>query len=135
MPTRAPPGRVRVECDKHGGRNKYRALLQQIFPDYLVEVYGEARHRSLYRFGTVENRREFVFSAKGESALPTALASMYSKYLRELAMRAFNAFWVSHVDELRPTAGYPTDARRFKNDIQTVQSALGIDDARLWRVK
>ena len=130
-----PPANVRVECDKHGGRNKYSALLQDIFPDYLVEVYEEGRERSRYRTGAETQRYEFVFSARGESALPTALASMFSKYLRELAMRAFNAFWQAHVDELRPTAGYPVDARRFKQEISPAQSSLGIHDSHLWRAK
>jgi hypothetical protein len=130
-----PPASIRVECDKHGGRNKYGALLQRTFPDHLVEVYDEGRQRSLYRFGPPERRFEFLFSARGESALPTALASMFSKYLRELAMRAFNTFWKTHVDELRPTAGYPVDARRFKKQISPAQSALGIKDSQLWRAK
>ena len=45
--------------------------------------------------------------------MPAALASMTSKYLRELAMRAFNEFWCGRVHDLAPTAGYPRDARRF----------------------
>ena len=51
---------------------------------------------------------------KGEEFLPTALASMTAKYLRELSMRAFNEFWCARVPGLRPTAGYPGDAPRFK---------------------
>ena len=78
---------------------------------------------------------EIAFQAKGESHLPTALASMASKYLRELAMLAFNDFWGRHVADLRPTAGYPLDARRFKADIAAAQQALGIDDRMLWRTK
>ena len=29
-------------CDKHGGRNFYGQLLAEHFPEWLVEVYGEA---------------------------------------------------------------------------------------------
>ncbi len=61
--------------------------------------------------------------------MPTALASMTSKYLRELSMRAFNDYWCGRVQNLAPTAGYPRDARRFMNDIQTVQAKLGIAKA------
>jgi hypothetical protein len=60
---------------------------------------------------------------------------MVSKYLRELAMRAFNDFWCARVPELKPTAGYPSDSRRFKKQISAVQTALGIDDRVLWRVR
>jgi hypothetical protein len=58
---------------------------------------------------------------------------MTAKYLRELAMRPFNAFWQQHVPGLRPTAGYPTDAKRFQGDIRTAQRKLGIEDRDLWR--
>ena len=30
-------------CDKHGGRNRYAPLLQQRFPDHLVETRRESR--------------------------------------------------------------------------------------------
>jgi hypothetical protein len=71
--------------------------------------------------------------AGGERALPTALASMVSKYLRELSMHAFNAYWRRHLPDLRPTAGYPGDSRRFKTEIAGVQQELGIEDHLLWR--
>jgi hypothetical protein len=72
---------------------------------------------------------------KAEACLPVALASMASKYLRELAMRALNDFWGRRLTGLRPTAGYPSDARRFKTDIATVQAELQIDEHVLWRAK
>jgi hypothetical protein len=67
--------------------------------------------------------------------LPAALASMASKYLRELAMEALNAFWRHRVAGLRPTAGYPQDARRFKAEIAAVQAELGIPDRQIWRMR
>jgi hypothetical protein len=129
------PGReaVRVCGDKHGGRHYYGALLQQQFPEWLVEVRDEGAARSLYCFGPPERRVEVIFRARGERSLPTALASMFAKYLRELSMRAFNEFWCARVPRLRPTAGYPGDARRFKRAISEVQAELGIADAALWR--
>lgn len=124
---------VLVQCDKHGGRNRYGPLLQEFFPEYLVEVRSEGRAASVYRWGSAAQRVEFRFVAKGESFLPAALASMASKYLRELAMRAFNAFWAAHLPDLRPTAGYPVDAARFRGQIQRTQQDLGIADHVLWR--
>lgn len=124
---------VSVICDKHGGRNSYQPLLQQHVTDCLVEVHGEGREESLYRWGPSERRTQVAFRTKAERYLPTALASMASKYLRELAMRAFNDFWGRHVPDLKPTAGYPLDAVRFKTDISAVQAGLGIDDRMLWR--
>jgi hypothetical protein len=37
------------------------------------------------------------------------------------------------VPDLRPTAGYPSDARRFKKAISERQLALQISDNLLWR--
>ncbi|HYW79767.1 MAG TPA: hypothetical protein VE890_09335 [Thermoguttaceae bacterium] len=129
------PGRVSVLCDKHGGRNRYGPLLQSHFPDSLIEIHGESRQRSIYRFGPPERRFDVRFQMKGETYLPAALASMASKYLRELAMRALNAFWCREVPDLKPTAGYPQDAKRFKAEIAEKQAKLGIEDRILWRVR
>ena len=58
---------------------------------------------------------------------------MLAKYLRELSMLAFNEFWQSHLPDLKPTAGYPVDAKRFREQIRSVQKQLDVSDERLWR--
>jgi ribonuclease HII len=130
---RLPPAATHITCDKHGGRNRYGPHLQALFPEVLVEVARESREVSTYRWGPPEVRCQAEFLAGGESALETALASMVSKYLRELSMWAFNDFWRRHLPELRPTAGYPGDSRRFKTEIAALQQSLGIEDRLLWR--
>ena len=124
---------ILVCCDKHGGRNHYLALLQTAFPESLVEVRRESRALSVYRWGPPHRRVEIRFAVGGESFLPTALASMTAKYLRELAMKAFNAYWGQHVAGLRPTAGYPLDARRFLDDIDHCRRQYRIARDSLWR--
>lgn len=124
---------VFVTCDKHGGRNRYAALLQHHFPDEWIETIGESRTASRYAWGPPDGRIEVCFRTKGEAELPTALASMTAKYHRELAMRAFNIYWTGQLAGLRHTAGYPVDAKRFKAEIASKQEALGIDDCDLWR--
>jgi ribonuclease HII len=131
VPSAQPP--VFVVCDKHGGRNRYAGLLQHFFPDRWIETLVESRAESRYHWGAADERVEVAFRRGGESFLPAALASMTAKYVRELSMRAFNAFWCARVAGLRPTAGYPTDARRFKADIADAQRELRIDDHILWR--
>ncbi|OHB80831.1 MAG: hypothetical protein A2V98_16165 [Planctomycetes bacterium RBG_16_64_12] len=126
---------ISIVCDKHGGRNRYHQLLADHFPERFIETHGESRARSVYRFGPENRRVEIRFQAKAESHLPAALASMASKYLRELAMRALNDFWRNRVAGLRPTAGYPQDAKRFKAEIAAAQAELGIDDRVLWRTR
>jgi len=128
-----PPGRAIVFCDKHGGRNRYAALLQHIFPDELVLARIETADLGFYQVRHAGRAIEFRFQPKGERHLPTALASMTAKYLRELAMRPFNAFWQRHVPELKATAGYNTDALRFFKDIQSARKRLKIADALMWR--
>ncbi len=130
-----PAAPISLICDKHGGRNRYGSLLAAHFPEWLIEVHGEGRWRSVYRFGPPERRIEVCFRVKAESCLPAALASMASKYLRELAMQAFNEFWRRRVPGLQPTAGYPLDAKRFRADVAQTQQQLNISDRVLWRMK
>jgi hypothetical protein len=130
-----PGGSVQVTCDKHGGRNQYAALLQHVFPDTLLSVRREGREESIYRIREGGRQVDFHFMARGERLLPTALASMLAKYLRELAMKPFNEFWLRHVPGLRPTAGYPEDAIRFHGEIAATQKRLGIADDALWRCR
>ena len=118
-----------IVADKHGGRNRYDGFLQDILEQQMIFRLDEGRHRSRYRINCTEIR----FETKAESHFPVALASMVSKYVRELSMILFNRFWIRHVPDLKPTKGYPTDARRFKQDIAHAQIRLGIPDMVLWR--
>ena len=49
--------------------------------------------------------------------MPAALASMVSKYTRELYMHVFNEYWTHQVSGVRPTAGYYTDAKRWLGEM------------------
>ena len=69
-------GPVLIQGDKHGGRSRYAALLQHVFPDHLIEVLDESRRQSTYRWGPPSRRVEACFTAQGERFLPSALASM-----------------------------------------------------------
>ena len=138
-------------CDKLGGRDRYRHVLDARFPNAPLATLFESRSVSAYRLlitrardraGTlIELARpialETRFTAKGESNAPTALASIVAKYLRELSMTLFNEFWkraTSGVD-LQPTAGYPVDAVRFRNAVDSTRVALNITLAEFWRNK
>jgi ribonuclease HII len=130
---RLPAGAALVLCDKHGGRSYYAGLLQHVFPEELVRVRQESAELGVYEVRHEGRQIEFRFQPKGERHLPTALASMTAKYLRELAMRPFNDFWRRHVEGLQPTAGYPTDAGRFYADISAARRRLKIKPNVLWR--
>jgi hypothetical protein len=129
----AEGGPIRVLCDKHGGRNRYAALLQELADARLVRVVVESRAESRYRFEAASRPVDIRFVAKGERFLPSALASMASKYVRELSMRALNGYWCDRVDGLKPTAGYPVDARRWRDSTKEVRAAQQVEDHLLWR--
>jgi hypothetical protein len=123
------PGPTVVIADKHGGRNYYGDLLVDCLDGRMVCCRGESRAASVYRVGPTEIR----FEAKAERHFPVAVASMVSKYVRELTMELFNRFWRNHLPELKPTHGYPSDSHRFRRDVAEVQSRLAIADEVLWR--
>jgi hypothetical protein len=115
--------------DKHGGRNRYDDLLAEVLDDQMIFCIEEGQQRSRYRVG----RTELRFEVGGERHLPVACASIVSKYLRELAMDLINRFWATHCPHVKPTRGYPGDARRFRDAIDSVRLQLAIDDHVFWR--
>ena len=118
-----------VVADKHGGRNRYEPLLTETFVGAKVVCLEEGAELSAYRLGNGELR----FQPRAEVHGPVALASMTAKYLRELAMHQFNRFWRARLPGLRPTQGYPVDAKRFRAEIADLARSLGIRDDILWR--
>jgi len=125
------PGDAVVWCDRHGGRRSYAPLVARHFSVPLVQPLEETALRSVYSAPTAGLRIEFAVG--GEARLPVALASMTAKYVRELAMAAFNDFWSARLPGLAPTAGYPVDARRWRIDAAPALDAAGIPAADLWR--
>jgi ribonuclease HII len=127
---------IQYFIDKQGGRNTYAALLQEAVPEGLVLAQVESRERSVYQVHGGRRPICLTITPRAEAGhLCVALASMLSKYLRELLMREFNHFWQGHLPHLRPTAGYPADATRFLASIRPVADRLGIPEAHLWRRK
>ncbi len=126
---------VLVLCDKHGGRSHYAGVIQQEMTDVLVSILQEGRQLSRYKWRDESHDVEIRFIVKGEHQMPIALASMTAKYLRELSMDAWNRYWCEKIPNLKPTAGYPQDAKRFRKDIQEVQRAMHLEDHCIWRKK
>ncbi len=123
-----------VFCDRQGGRGHYGPLLRQLFEDWSLEVVDESDGISDYRLYRDSDSVRIVFCEKAESqCMPVAVASMLSKYLRESLMRRFNSFWLAHLPELKPTAGYYTDGQRFLQDIAAKRLELGVFDEDLIR--
>lgn len=125
---------LRVWVDRQGGRIGYTRPLMNAFTDARVEVVEESPERSSYRLTRRPAPWMIRFVQKGETHhLPIALASVMSKYLRELFMMCFNAYWSARVAGLRPTAGYYQDGQRFLADIEEVLVRDKVD--RQWLVR
>lgn len=114
-----PGDTVQIVCDRLGGREHYAPALESLIEDAKIEEADETPERSRY-WARVKDRRVGVsFQVEAEQAhLPVAMASMVAKYMRELAMARFNRYWSRRaLDlsglEIKPTAGYSTDARRW----------------------
>ena len=131
-----------IWCDRHGGRKHYSALVAQHFGGTLVQTLAETPARSAYRVPAQAKadlnqaqaaNLDIEFNVGGESQVPVAVASMTAKYIRELAMHAFNAFWSSRSPGLNPTAGYPADALRWRCDARDAIAEAGVRDKDLWR--
>lgn len=110
----------RVVVDRQGGRISYAKHLERAIPGARVETRLEHPDASVYDVADGRGRRMRVTFAVGADAdhFPTALASMTAKFVRELAMMRFNRYWCHRIAELRPTAGYGTDAKRWLGDVE-----------------
>ncbi len=133
---RCPEEGLHFFVDKHGGRNTYAAMLQDALTEGMVIVERETMASSVYRVLGGNREIRFRFQPRADSEhFCVALASMISKYLRELLMLEFNEFWQSHVPDIKPTAGYPGDAGRFFEQIRPSMQRLGMVDDDVWRCR
>lgn len=122
--------------DKLGGRNFYAAMISTAFSDGWVVAEREGPEICSYRIIGVEREIRLVFQPRADGThFAVAMASMLSKYFREVFMRQFNRWWASHIPGLKPTAGYPSDAKRFMEAIRKKAKALGFEESAIWRRK
>lgn len=120
-------GPIDLTVDKHGGRNDYGELLQRAFPGCDIARDREEAELSRYRVMCPQGQLRATFRPGAEQvSLPVALASMTCKYLREVLMERFNAWWRGQVPALEPTAGYGQDATRWLGDVQGALPRLGV---------
>ncbi len=125
-----------VSSDKHGGRHYYLEPLLEAFPDIWIARGPEGPDLSRYSLRAPGRALSLSLTPRADSANGlVALASIVSKTVREVWMDVFNAFWTSRVAGLRPTAGYPVDAARFRRSIESIARAQGLDPDVWWRRK
>jgi len=133
----ARPGEpVLAVLDRQGGRRNYLPPLQRRFADGFVWRVAQSREASSYRL-RIEGRDVLArFVVRGDAAAPqVGLASMLAKYLREVYMGLWNRWFARVCPEVRPTAGYVTDGRRWLEESRAARLAAGIPDASLTRTR
>lgn len=124
-----------VAVDRQSGRSRYRELLAQVFEGARIDVLGETPHTSAYRVRAGERSMTVSFMVEAERRhMPVALASMAAKYTRELLMQRFNAYFAQLAPDVPPTAGYGTDANRWRDQILGHLARAGVDHDRLRRL-
>jgi ribonuclease HII len=132
----SPDPSVHILIDRQGGRVHYREPLLRSFPDMSLRILEETEERSAYDMRT--DSRSMVLSfevAADDRHLPVSLASMVSKYIRELLMDSMNDYFVAMSPALKPTAGYWQDGLRFLADLKAHLPDLRIDPHQMVRCK
>ena len=114
----------------------YAHDLRRLCPGVRVETLQEEPAVSVYRLHRRDGVVAVTFAEKGEErAFPTALASCFAKYLRELMVEALNAWFCARVPGLSPTAGYYVDGHRFLEELTPHLPGLGVPTQRLVRAR
>lgn len=116
-----PDSRLCVVVDKQGGRNDYLPFLTTLFPGCWLETLTIGAEKSSYRVRRSGGDMEIHFTAKADrDSFATALASLAAKYVRERAMAELNAWFCERWPQVKPTAGYPTDAKRWLAEVAKI---------------
>jgi ribonuclease HII len=131
-----PRENIHIQIDRQGGRTHYRENLLRSFPNLELAVLEEGEERSAYELRGGTRIVRLTFEVKADDRyLPVSLASMISKYLRELLMDRMNLYFSRLDAGLKPTAGYWQDGQRFVHELRTRLPHVAIDDERLIRCR
>ncbi len=122
---------IMVNIDKQGGKDCYARNLLRAFPEADLTIKTEGPEESAYQMNFDGRSISIHFCKKGENShLLIAWASIVSKYIRELFMRQFNAYWCAMDPSLEHTAGYWEDGQRFIKAIEPLfkKTNISADD-------
>ena len=116
-----------VVVDRQGGRSDYRELLSMTIPSAAIAVVEQSPERSRYELAAGGRRMHVWFETEAEDRhMPVAVASMVSKYTRELLMQRLNGYFAEAVPGVAPSAGYGVDGNRFLRDVEPHMPGLGL---------
>ncbi|WP_152051577.1 hypothetical protein [Tautonia marina] len=133
-----------VRSDKHGGRHFYADLIRSCLPPFSVSILPGPEGPALSRYKICSSAEtgtpprsltlDLLPRADADDAL-VSIASILSKLIREYWMASFNAYWTARVPGLKPSAGYPVDAARFRRDLLAHLPDPNPPVATWWRLK
>jgi len=124
-------GGVQITVDRLGGRMRYGAQLYKLFKGDGVKlnIISQEKECSEYELRFPDGAARITFEEKADRKyFPVALASCFSKYLREVFMESLNRYFTGHDAALKPTEGYVTDARRWLGESEELRRRLRVDD-------
>lgn len=125
---------VQIIVDRQGGRINYQQELMRMLPEFKLSVIRQDEKLSSYELTENGKTMRIHFCTKADTKyLPVCLASMTSKYLREVLMESLNRFFCQICVGLKPTAGYWQDGRRFVKDLKLLNPDFSIDARKLIR--
>jgi len=125
---------LHIVVDRQGGRVRYRQNLQLMFGDTQLKILRESPETSSYELKANGRRMRVHFVVRADKRfLPVSLASMVSKYLRELLIDNINHYFTGFNSSLRPTAGYWQDGLRFVKEIETSLPHVKFNSSQLIR--
>ncbi len=131
-----PGEEIHIQVDRQGGRTHYRENLLRSFPDMELTVVQEGEECSIYEMCDGPRKVKLAFEIEADDRyLPVSLASMVSKYIRELLMDCMNLYFAKMDAGLKPTAGYWQDGQRFVQELRTRLPHLVVDTDRLIRCR
>lgn len=120
---------VLILADRQGGRVAYHRELLRVFDGWDLQVEQQQAEQSSYclrRSGCGTIRIRFTTSADSQHAT-AAMASMISKYVRQLLMQRLNDYFAARAPDILPTAGYYKDARRYLDELHAAGALRNID--------
>jgi len=127
---------VQVIVDRQGGRIRYGGPLMRMFPGMALTILRESEEMSSYEMSGGGRKMRLHFTMKADQHfMPVSLASMVSKYIREVMMESINNYFLGHCPEIKRTAGYWQDGQRFVKDIAAMAPGLEYDSAYFIRTR
>ena len=127
---------LQIIVDRQGGRVRYRKTLGQMFPGMELEIIRQSKNLSSYELKADGKKMRLHFTVAADKRFfPVSLASMVSKYQRELLVDNINHYFTAFHADLKPTAGYWKDGLRFIDDLKNNIPDIEVDNNQLIRCR